>query len=78
MRGKMVICNGMAVLKEPRTAYSTLFDGNKVPLSHENTYFPSLTYGKQRSCFGPTPCLLTIPTQQMILHLNKTPSQTSL
>ena len=44
MRGKMGICNSMTVLKEPRTAYSTLFDGNKVPPSLENTYFLDLKH----------------------------------
>jgi len=34
---------GNLVSKEPATAYSTLFDGKKGPLSYENTYYIGAT-----------------------------------
>ena len=42
-RGKMVTDDGMTVLKEPHSTYTTLFDDKKMVLSHENSYLWDIT-----------------------------------
>jgi len=39
----MVTDDGMTVLKEPHSTYTTLFDDKKMVLSHENSYFWDVT-----------------------------------